>query len=119
MLNNLVHSLYWGTVPSWLAAISLGLAFRVFKRDRAAAERHQIDRLGHWDGVSVVSHDEATVKVVCGVSNSSDLPIEVHSIHIALLVRWAKSEPFGDGGFVEYHGQEVLKRTLSSRRQQV
>lgn len=41
-------TLDWGSVPAWLGAGSLLLAFRIFWRDRSNAERSQVDLVGAW-----------------------------------------------------------------------
>jgi hypothetical protein len=41
-------NLAWGSVPAWLGAVSLLLAFRIFWRDRSNAERSQVDLVGAW-----------------------------------------------------------------------
>jgi hypothetical protein len=38
----------WGSVPAWLGAGSLLLAFRIFLKDRANADRRQVDNVGAW-----------------------------------------------------------------------
>jgi hypothetical protein len=47
-LPALIKDLDWGSVPAWLGAGSLLLAFVVFLRNRGNAERAQVDLIGAW-----------------------------------------------------------------------
>jgi hypothetical protein len=37
-----------GSLPAWLGAFSLLLAYRIFRTDRTNAERAQVDLIGAW-----------------------------------------------------------------------
>jgi hypothetical protein len=89
-----------GTVPSWLGAGSLLLAFVIFFRDRRNSDRAQPDRLGIWftekyemrmpaAGTDQSRVEEAEIEV--HVRNASDLPIDV--IQLAYEVRTAWMVP--------------------------
>jgi hypothetical protein len=86
-----------GTVPAWLGAGSLLLAFVIFFRDRGNGDRAQVDRLGVWftetyerrfPGLSQDQDriDEASVEV--HVRNASDLPLEVVRLAYEVRTRW-------------------------------
>ncbi|WP_326556525.1 hypothetical protein [Micromonospora sp. NBC_01796] len=83
----------WGNVPGWIGSASLLLAFRVFLRDRTAAERAQVDVVGIWwkterefrfTGESRV--EEFRFKTY--VRNGSDLPVEVTYAACEIRTRW-------------------------------
>ena len=84
----------WGSVPAWLGAGSLLLAYRVFLRDRANAERAQVDRVGVW-GVAGYERRSPTdaARVETGevrlyVKNATDLPIEVRQVAYEIHTNW-------------------------------
>jgi hypothetical protein len=85
-----------GTVPSWLGAGSLLLAFVIFFRDRGNSDRTQVDRLGTWftekyeRRVPGLSKDQGRVEeaaIEVHVRNASDLPL--HVVQLAYEVRTA------------------------------
>jgi len=43
-----LKSLDYGSVPAWIGALSLLLAFRIFVGDRRSADRSQADQVGVW-----------------------------------------------------------------------
>ena len=63
----------WGTVPEWLAAGSLLLAFRIFLKDRATADRAQVDLVGIWADRPASTADRVWVQM--NVRNGSQQPI--------------------------------------------
>ena len=67
----------WGDVPSWLAAGSLLLAFRVFTRDRTNLARQQVDSIGWWPLLTVDESDPDVLKVTWCIQNASELPIDI------------------------------------------
>jgi hypothetical protein len=87
-------ALDWGSVPAWLGAGSLLLAFRIFWRDRSNAERAQVDLVGAWgtteyerrspDASERVEH----VKVHLFIRNASELPVEVTQLACDLETTW-------------------------------
>ena len=80
----------WGNVPSWLAAGSLLLAFRIFTRDRVNAEREQVDLVGWWATISpnTKGQDDPEVIVVWHIRNASELPIDINYLEFRLDSRW-------------------------------
>jgi hypothetical protein len=83
-----------GTVPAWLGAGSLLLAFRIFLRDRSRSDRAQVDGVGVWgviqrgggDRPGRTLHDEVKVRIV--IRNATDLPIEVHQVAFTFQTKW-------------------------------
>jgi hypothetical protein len=84
----------FGTVPGWLAAFSLLLAFYIFRRDRRTSERAQVDLIGVW---LEVDYDRATPtetpRVETGrftrfVRNGSALPVEISQIAFSIHTKW-------------------------------
>jgi len=72
----------WGTVPAWLGALSLILAFTVFRRDRLNAERGQIDLVGAWSSVEYERSFPDKTPIVEGtvtahIHNGSQLPVRI------------------------------------------
>ena len=63
----------WGTVPEWVAAGSLLLAFRIFLKDRATADRAQVDLVGIWADRPASTADRVWVQM--NVRNGSQQPI--------------------------------------------
>jgi len=106
-----------GTVPAWLGAGSLLLAFVIFSRDRGNTARAQVDRVGVWFtetyerrfpgvGPDQGRVEEATIAV--HVRNASDLPVQVVQLAYEVRTRWmvpvlpespvpAHEETAGDG----------------------
>jgi hypothetical protein len=83
----------WGTVPGWLGAGSLILAFVVFNRDHANAERAQVDLVAAW-GEGDYDHrmpGEAEV-VEAAISmclrNASELAVFVKQLAYEVHTRW-------------------------------
>ncbi|MET9246760.1 hypothetical protein [Nonomuraea sp. NPDC003709] len=80
----------WGSVPAWLGAGSLLLAFRIFLRDRANADRGQVDKVGAWCELTHSpptddqQHD-STVKIKLFLRNGNELPVQV--VRTAVMVR--------------------------------
>ncbi|MFC4958499.1 hypothetical protein ACFPFX_19630 [Streptomyces mauvecolor] len=88
---NSLSGLDWGTVPAWLGAGSLLIAFRVFQKDRSNAERAQIDKLGIWDELVPYLADTGDrhllAQVHVKVKNGSDLPLEVVYVKRSIIVK--------------------------------
>ncbi|MET9268083.1 hypothetical protein [Kribbella sp. NPDC003557] len=82
-----------GSVPAWLGALSLILAFTVFRRDRANAERSQVDLVGAW---TTVEHerswpgDNPVVEgtVTAHIRNAGQLPVRVVKIAYKTESSW-------------------------------
>jgi hypothetical protein len=92
-----------GTVPAWLGAGSLFLAYRVFLHDRTNLDRSQVDRVGAWwetrhyrgfPGVEddVANSEKNIVDVTIFVRNASDLPVEMSQIGYDIETTWLISE---------------------------
>jgi hypothetical protein len=86
-----------GTIPSWLGAGSLLLAFVIFTRDRGNTDRAQVDRIGVWFtetyerrfpgvGEDQSRVEEATIEV--HVRNASDLPVQVVQLAYEVRTKW-------------------------------
>jgi hypothetical protein len=84
----------YGTVPGWLAGFSLLLAFRIFRLDRRAAERAQVDLIGVW---LELKYERAAPtdarRVETGtftrfVRNGSATPVEVVQIAFSIRTKW-------------------------------
>jgi hypothetical protein len=109
-LRSVYERLKFGTVPGWLAAGSLWLAFKVFRRDRENTERAQVDLMGAWGAAWYVpaaenqenplTPQDAGVKV--WIRNASELPIEVaqlaYEVHTTWMVPETKGVPQHDCG---------------------
>lgn len=90
---NWLRDLDYGSVPAWLGAGSLLLAYRIFLRDRTATQRSQIDLLGVWmqvqwerrlpDGPIV---DELQISKF--IRNGSELPVDVVQVAYDITTRW-------------------------------
>jgi hypothetical protein len=83
----------WGTVPGWLAAGSLILAFVIFLRDRRNAERSQVDLVGAWgEGThELIAPGEAEViqaTINLHLRNASELPVTVKQLAHEVHTRW-------------------------------
>ncbi len=83
----------WGNVPAWVGAISLLLAFRIFLRDRATADRAQVDKIGVWWEIDrpLALHNQPrieTVKVRLLARNGSDLPVELRYVAWEIDTQW-------------------------------
>ena len=84
----------WGSVPAWLGAGSLLLAFRIFWRDRSNAERSQVDLVGAWGTTEYERRspdaperiEQVTVHLF--IRNASELPVEVAQLACDLETRW-------------------------------
>jgi hypothetical protein len=116
-----------GTVPSWLGAGSLLLAFVIFFRDRGNSDRTQVDRLGTWftekyeRRVPGLSKDQGRVEeaaIEVHVRNASDLPL--HVVQLAYEVRTAWMIPVEPAGPVPVHvraaGNGVVQQFLNDFR---
>lgn len=83
----------WGSVPAWLGAVSLLLAFRIFRRDRSNTERSQIDLIGAWTAVEYERTMLEPPRVVTGtvkahIRNASQLPVRVVRIAYKIESFW-------------------------------
>lgn len=84
---------WWGTVPEWLAAGSLIIAFAVFRRDRVNAERRQVDLLGAWATATYERREPSAerveaCRVVGHIRNASELPIRIKQIAYRVETSW-------------------------------
>jgi hypothetical protein len=83
----------WGSVPAWFGALSLILAYTVFRRDRVNAERAQIDLVGAWLTVAYERSWPGESPVVEGtvtahIRNASQLPVRVVKIGYKVESNW-------------------------------
>jgi hypothetical protein len=89
-----LDDLDWGSVPAWLGAGSLILAYMVFMRDRTSSERAQADLVGAWATVEYErSAPDVSPRVESGmvtghVRNGSELPVRVARIAFRIETRW-------------------------------
>lgn len=85
----------WGDVPSWLAAGSLLLAFRVFFWDRVNTERRQVDMVGWWTTISPVTgrHEGSAITMVLHIRNASELPVDIASMDLRPEASWKVTYP--------------------------
>jgi len=89
-----IDDLDYGTVPGWLAAFSILLAFYIFRLDRRATERTQVDLIGVWlklDYERVLPIEAARVETgrfTRFVRNGSALPVEIVQIAFSIHTRW-------------------------------
>ncbi|MER5451199.1 hypothetical protein ABT065_37175 [Streptomyces sp. NPDC002764] len=86
----------WGTVPAWLGAGSLILAFRVFLRDRRNAERNQVDSVGAWGSIESIKSKNGqfgvqTAIMRLSIKNSSDLPVDIVDATFGVAARLINS----------------------------
>jgi hypothetical protein len=92
----------WGSVPAWLGAVSILIAFRIFVRDRRNADRTQADRVGTWFEVDreLVFPPQPridTVKIRINIRNGTDLPIEATQTTWTIDTKWGiPSKPIND-----------------------
>ncbi|TDU05606.1 hypothetical protein EDD99_4131 [Streptomyces sp. 846.5] len=87
-----IGSADWGTVPAWLGAGSLILAFRIFMRDRNNSERSQVDLVGLWGRIDSADNVDdksgshiATIKLY--IKNGSKLPVVIAYLHHGITGR--------------------------------
>lgn len=84
----------YGTVPGWIGAFSLLLAFHIFRRDRQAAERTQVDLIGVWLNLEYEralltgAKRVETGKFTRFVRNGSSLPVEIVQIAFSIHTKW-------------------------------
>jgi hypothetical protein len=97
---------WWGSIPAWLGAGSLILAYIVFRRDRVNAERRQVDLLGAWATATYerrLPHEVPRVEecqIVGHIRNASELPIRIRQIAYRTETSWLvedqeQSMPYG------------------------
>lgn len=83
-----------GTVPAWLGAFSIVIAFSVFMRDRNERDRAQVERVGIWTTAEYErklpwSEDRVeTGKITFFARNSTDLPVELIRVAYEIRTRW-------------------------------
>jgi hypothetical protein len=85
----------WGSVPAWLGAGSLLLAYRIFLRDRKNSERAQIDRVANWVSANEAEGKDLThpfANVKWSMRNASDLPVWVVQLAYRLHTIWRIDE---------------------------
>lgn len=98
-----LSKLDWGSVPAWLGAGSLILAFVVFARDRGNAERTQVDLVGAWTTVVwAMSEPHQTPRVEEGMvtahlRNASQLPVRVRQLAYRIETSWWVPDPTAQG----------------------
>ncbi|MEV6176401.1 hypothetical protein [Streptomyces sp. NPDC052015] len=90
------HSADWGTVPAWLGAGSLLLAFRVFLQDRRNAEREQVDSVGAWASLESTQAEDGqcgtqSAVMRLNVRNGSDLPVDIVDVKYGVAGRLVNS----------------------------
>ena len=83
----------WGTVPGWLGAGSLILAFVIFRRDRRNAERSQVDLVGAWgegayELVKPGEGEDSKATISMHLRNASELPVVVRQLAYEVHWRW-------------------------------
>jgi hypothetical protein len=89
-----ITDLDYGSVPGWLAGFSLLLAFRIFRLDRRAAERAQVDLIGVWlhldyeRAAPIEAKRVETGKYTLFVRNSSATPVEVVQVACRICTKW-------------------------------
>lgn len=107
----------WGTVPSWLGAGSLLIAFRVFWRDRTNADRAEIDKIGIWfsvmyerrlPGSSLVEEADITMHV----KNAGNLPMQIVQIACQVKSRWMIPAEDGDPLVIAHSIEDGIDRSL-------
>jgi hypothetical protein len=107
----------WGSVPSWLGAGSLLIAFRVFWRDRTNADRAEIDRVGVWfsvmykrepPGSPIVEEADITMHV----KNAGDLPLQIVQIAWQVQSRWLVPVEDGDPYVIAHSVDDGIDQTL-------
>lgn len=114
MSSSILSNLDWGTVPAWLGAGSLLLAFKIFLNDRTKSKRDQIEKVGIWTTVvraasRVPEHpDLMQLDVRYLVKNASTLPVYLAGLH------W-RSEVFQRNSSSNYvvHHDHSQSRNLS------
>lgn len=100
----------WGNVPSWLAAGSLLLAFRIFLRDRSNNVRSQVDKLGVWLDISTDSNLKSQASVTWHFHNSSDSPVRIVQWAARIDTIWQvkpSDEPPDDDDGIEVPGAGI------------
>jgi len=84
----------WGSVPAWIGAGSLLLAFRVFLRDRSNADRAQVENVGVWYEADYERKLPGAIPRVekAGIRwffrNANELPIEIAYLSFEINTRW-------------------------------
>ncbi|MER5195945.1 hypothetical protein ACWD3J_26560 [Streptomyces sp. NPDC002755] len=82
----------WGTVPAWMSAGSLLLAFRIFLKDRWNSEREQVDAVGVWatiESTERVNEDSEMWSAIISltIKNNSKLPVDVLDLSCGIIGR--------------------------------
>jgi hypothetical protein len=111
-----------GSLPAWLGAFSLLLAYRIFRIDRTNAERAQVDLIGAWatptydrrwlketaEGRNVGGQE---VSVQPYIRNASELPVEIRTLAYEIHTTWLVQT---DGGmaYEPVDGSPVVKQFL-------
>ncbi len=76
----------YGSVPAWASALSLFLAFVIFRRDRRERITKQVDQVGIWCAKLNYKPDDdpgdnkGPFDIVINIKNASDLPIVVDEV---------------------------------------
>lgn len=90
-----LRDLDWGSVPAWAGALSLWLAFTIFRRDRRNAERAQVDLVGAWGTTEYERRfpdaPGGRVKVATArlyVRNASTVPVLVELLTCKIETSW-------------------------------
>jgi hypothetical protein len=89
-----IEDLDYGTVPGWLGGLSLLLALYIFRLDRRATERAQVDLIGVWLNLEyeraapVDASRVETGSFTRFVRNSSASPVEIVQIAFNIRTRW-------------------------------
>jgi hypothetical protein len=98
-----------GSLPAWLGAFSLLLAYRIFRNDRTNAERAQVDLIGAWaePASSWADARRYEVRTQPYIRNASELPVEAKMLAYEIHTTWL----VGDA-HIEAAGSPVVKQFL-------
>jgi hypothetical protein len=84
----------YGTVPGWLAGLALLLALYIFRLDRRATERAQVDLVGVWlkleyePAMPIDARRVETGNFTRFVRNGSASPVEIVQIAFDIRTNW-------------------------------
>jgi len=98
-----------GSLPAWLGAFSLLLAYRIFRNDRTNAERAQVDLIGAWAEPASTWREISAYEVRTQpyIRNSSELPVEVKMLAYEIHTTWLVGDVH-----IETAGSPVVKQFL-------
>jgi hypothetical protein len=98
-----------GSLPGWLGAFSLLLAYRIFRIDRTNAERAQVDLIGAWARPTYPGTG-SEVSVQPYIRNGSELPVEVKTLAYEIHTGWLV--PTDGGAYKSVAGSPAVKQFL-------